>query len=308
MKTLFIFISLCCLLPCNGRQKTTTVANIPETAVSDNTVPTSNISDSSNKTTEKNLLINVYIKYAEPVNGYNVELHWMPFDAQCETGLAVMTFRNIKTGKEFSYHNDDKYSSKDLNNITFAKDFHGHHDGDTYTIKYNDASNYDDEFPNGGFGDSPLYYYAPFQFYDVDFNGVDELLINDFGESRGGNGYRIFRIKDNQLVPATDLPEKGTVYNNTKFDSQKQTWTYTEIDGAFIDVKYTYKKGKGQTVKHLPTFQAVAESKADEFKSESKTFHLYSVTESLQNFQNEKDGTYYYKVVGDSLVLDRKEK
>ena len=36
--------------------------------------------------------------------------------------------------------------------------------------------------------------YTAFQFFDADFDGEDELLVNDFGMDRQGNSYTVFDI------------------------------------------------------------------------------------------------------------------
>ena len=64
--------------------------------------------------------IRVYIKYNQPVCGYEVTACWMPFDAYSETGQWVMNFRSVSGGRNFQYADTGKYSNPMLMDITFA--------------------------------------------------------------------------------------------------------------------------------------------------------------------------------------------
>lgn len=71
---------------------------------------------------QRDSLINVYFKYNQLVNGYEVTARWMPFDARTETGTVIMNFLNKEKGKEFQYYGE-KYNSFNTDGITFAEDF-----------------------------------------------------------------------------------------------------------------------------------------------------------------------------------------
>ena len=135
--------------------------------------------------------IRVYIKYNQPVCGYEVTACWMPFDAYSETGQRVMNFRSVSGGRNFQYADTGKYSNPMLMDITFAKNFQGHRNGDVYYFDYVSAT---DAINREYYPNSPLGYYTAFQFFDADFDGEDELLVNDFGMDRQGKSYTVFDI------------------------------------------------------------------------------------------------------------------
>lgn len=241
----------------------------------------------------------VYIYYTPSVNGYKVVLTWQPFSSDSETGTAVMTFTHVETGKQFVYYDDEKYCNAETCNIVFSPDFKGHRDGDVYTMPYDTVPKQDG---------SPFYSEAPFQFYDIDFDGEDEVLINNYDQLRCGNSYQVCRIRGNRLLPATDLPMKGVVDEEMKIDRQQQTWTAFSCDGCFDALYWTYKKGKGTTVRHLPVFKTVvADWCVDDFRDTLQTFHLVQVKESKRNYLPGNNGDWYYIVKGDSLVLERSQ-
>lgn len=64
--------------------------------------------------------------------------------------------------------------------------------------------------------DSPLLYDAEFQFFDVDFDGKDELLINDYYQGRCGNYYTVYEISAEGLILKDGKPF-DVITNLTKF-------------------------------------------------------------------------------------------
>lgn len=93
---------------------------------------------------------------------------------------------------------------------------------------------------------SPLYYDAPCQFLDVDFDGKKELLINDFYNGQAGNDYQVYYIRKNRFIPATDLPNKGVLCNADVINRKNKTWCIFDKDGVFEEVYFTYKIGENK--------------------------------------------------------------
>lgn len=148
--------------------------------------------------------ISVYFRFDTIVNGYDVRGIYFPSYREedmhdrwhgwfYESGV-IMYFRNIDTGKEYTFTDYDERSkcfkrifmSNNLYDINISDDFNGYKSGDAYTFHYNDKNDAID---------------AEFQFRDIDLDGQDELLI---GYYRGGphesNAYEIFEITDSALV------------------------------------------------------------------------------------------------------------
>lgn len=179
---------------------------------------------------EQRVRINVYLKYKTPINGYVVTARWMPFDATCETGYIVLNFRHKKTGRTFHYINTEKYNNYNTDQISFARDFTGHRNGDLHLLDYPDPMQQSDEtYPTDA--THPLGYRTPFQFYDVDFDGTNEFLLSDWGQYRGGNQYTAYEIGPHGLEPIDYLPF-NQLYTDTEIDRTKRTITLHIEDGA----------------------------------------------------------------------------
>ncbi len=59
---------------------------------------------------QQDSLLNVYFKYNQIINGYEVTGRWMPFDPHSETGYLIMNFRDTINGNSFQYVNTEKYN------------------------------------------------------------------------------------------------------------------------------------------------------------------------------------------------------
>lgn len=183
--------------------------------------------------TEQNQVC-VKLVYDKPIDGYEVTADWQPFEAKdCETGYITINFRNVSTGKEFQYVNREKFSSYHTDLITSAENFDCYKDGEVYHIEYVTKPN--------PFEESPIDYYLPFQFYDVDFDGEKELLINNYERGQQGNGYDVFEISDAGLKEKS-YPPFNYVDNMMKFDVQNKIITYHTHDGSYYSCSLHYQK------------------------------------------------------------------
>ncbi len=178
---------------------------------------------------QQDSLLNVYFKYNQIINGYEVTGRWMPFEPQSETGYLIMNFRDTINGNSFQYVNTEKYNSYDIDNITFSKDFEGYRNGDVYYFDYSfpDANDSNEDFNN-----SPIGYRTPFQFLDVNFDGEKELLINDWGRYQGGNHYAVYQITTDGLL-LMDYPPFNRINNSTEFNAETKQIRLQEFDGVF---------------------------------------------------------------------------
>lgn len=176
----------------------------------------------------------VKLVYDKPIEGYEVTADWQPFEVKgCETGYITINFRDISTGKEFQYINREKFSSYHTDLITSAEGFDGYKDGDVYHIEYVTKPN--------PFEESPIDYYLPFQFYDVDFDGEKELLINDYYQGQQGNNYEVFEIADSGLVAKKHAPF-NSVDNMMTFDSQSRIITFYTHSGVYYSCSMCFQK------------------------------------------------------------------
>lgn len=186
--------------------------------------------------------IRVTLKYDRPIGGYKVTAIWQPFEASCETGRIVVTFRHITTGAEFQYINNEKFSSYHTDCIIRSDGFEGWKNGDSYTIEYTSP----DAMQNVRL---PLDGYLPFQFYDVDFDGAEELLVLDWGGSKFGD-FCVYEIVGKGLRTKS-YPPFDSFNGYTQFDKDKQTIRQCIIDGAWSEAAVTYRKRPSKTVQSI---------------------------------------------------------
>ena len=75
--------------------------------------------------------INVYFKYDQIVEGYEVIAKWKAFDPKCETGYLLMNFYNTRTGRNFQYISE-KYSNYHTRELAYLGSFNGFQEGDIF--------------------------------------------------------------------------------------------------------------------------------------------------------------------------------
>ena len=187
--------------------------------------------------------LTVHIKYDKPINGYMVTGELFPFNDQSETGQVTLSFKSISGGQDFVYSNVGKYedcsrkypakfTGYNIYEYIFAEENARFHDGDTLVFHYNTEP--------GIFENSPLYYYAEFQFFDVDFDGQKEFLVSDYYRGRGGNNYDVYEITPKGLEKKTFAPF-DRICNITVFDARRRVITDILPDGVFSTEYTEYK-------------------------------------------------------------------
>ena len=198
------------------------------------------------KSIQQDNLINVYFKYNQIINGYEVTARWLPFHPKSETGYLIMNFRDTTNGQSFQYIETEKYNNFDTDNITFSREFKGYQNGDVFYFDYPlpEDCNYYKEYNDN----SPIGYNTPFQFTDVDFCGEKELLINDWYQGQGGNGYYVYKVKGNS-IQLIDYPPFDRIDNMTIFDYKNKTITLQDKSEISVFAK---KNGKITLVETRP--------------------------------------------------------
>lgn len=160
--------------------------------------------------------LNVFFKIGTEINGYKVSCRFLPYGRCAETGHAVLSFVKgdlnlvLHVRKMMFYH-------------TLLMTMAGHEwkNMDSYELNYVEPSDVD---MNPVDDSHPFGYYNSFQFVDVDFDGKDELVLNDFYMGRQGNDYTVYKISGNQFVPYSSFPF-NQLDNTTEFDSRNQSIT-----------------------------------------------------------------------------------
>lgn len=187
--------------------------------------------------------LTVHIKYDKPINGYIVTGEFYPFDAQSETGQVTLSFKSLSGRQDFVFSNvgklEDgnkkspaKFTGYNICEYFFADDNARFHDGDTLVFHYNTEPVV--------FEDSPLYYYAEFQFFDVDFDGKEEFLVSDYYRGKGGNNYEVYEITSKGLRKKTFKPF-DRITNTAIFNADRRVITDVTHDGVFSSEYTEYR-------------------------------------------------------------------
>lgn len=151
-------------------------------------------------------VISVYFRFDTIINDFEVTGILYPcYDEKSgwsayENG-ARLFFHNLKTGKEYvwtdwseKWHcHKNIFMSKNVHDIVTSDGFNGFRNGDTYTFYYDSRPSI---VPN-----SILLPCAEYQFYDIDFDGVDELILNYYrGGPKSCLQAEMYNITDTALV------------------------------------------------------------------------------------------------------------
>ena len=230
---------------------------------------------------------NVYFKYNQTVDNYAVTCRFIPFDKDTETGYLVAKFQR---GDTCFYYTDEVRTNYHLDNI---RDWHPN---DVYEFEYISPT-YSDYWkkynPN-----SPLGYYTPFQFVDIDFDGEKELLINDFYRGQMGNYYIPYRVEKSSIVRIPNILPYSMLDNETEFDYSNKRLIVKTFSGSHYYAKFWFaKQNKAEShIKSVSDFRdSTTKNIVDEYMKHPNIFSLDSITEKVA------DSVYYYHRIGNSL-------
>lgn len=213
--------------------------------------------------------LKVSFEYDKNVNGYTVSGSFYPRGENAEKGKVEMDF--VKNGEvAFRFLSDDYtcYSTTG-GNIHWK-------DGEHYVFKYISPEVDNPYYSNT----NPLGYHTSFQFYDLDFDGKQELLVSDYYRGHGGNQFYVYAIKDNSLH-LIDYPPYNSINNDSEILPElREIVTYYE-DGVWEQMKIVYHKGKPSKVHKKDTLQFSSDSwvaqKAIDAMVKTRNFYVKSV-------------------------------
>ncbi len=224
---------------------------------------------------------------------------------------AAIDFRSVSGGRNFQYADTGKYSNPMLMDITFAKNFQGHRNGDVYYFDYVSAT---DAINREYYPNSPLGYYTAFQFFDADFDGEDELLVNDFGMDRQGNSYTVFDITAKGLYRKDYLPF-AEIDNETEFYPAVGTIVLYAHDGVHDSSWSTFRKRQNRKRRKtllVPDRLADATSGRllQKYNEQGEAdFELAAIQQTFaiweQDGRQNGDSIYVYEVTDERLELIR---
>ena len=194
-------------------------------------------------------VISVYFCFDTIINDFEVSGILYPIYSpktgwsEYENG-ARLFFHSRKTGKEYVWTDwspkwrchKNVFMSKNVYDIVMADDFKGFHNGDTYIFHYDTKPSIEPR--------SPIFPQAEYQFFDVDFDGEDELLLNYYrGGPKGCLASEIYDITDTALVLKYPEGYDGwfSIDENTIINPEDRTIVKVYDCGMFYWSKYCYQ-------------------------------------------------------------------
>lgn len=244
---LLILLTLLCLQGCFNRKASSNSQTAPAAVrdtIADNSNPAEASADTTNTKVTDNLgeseipskPVNCFFRYDKKVEGYTVTGTFTPYDSESETGQIELRFDNGQNSFNWKSNPDEVYTSSSICDICFSQTFNGWKNDSTYTFHY-----YSPEKEEGYDELHPLGYRTPFQFLDIDFDGKKEFLISDWSRERGGNSYKVYRIKDGKTrlihcIPYTEI-QTGTL-----IDPKNKSIEINIADGSENSVKFVFAR------------------------------------------------------------------
>ena len=187
--------------------------------------------ESKNPLKDSTNYISVYFRFDTIINDFEVSGILYPYYSgksgwsDIENGVRLF-FLSRKTGKEYIWTDWDNscscfqniFMSKNVYDIVHSEGFSGFKNGDTYIFNYDTHQSENAQ--------NPFYPNAEYQFYDIDFDGEDELLLNYYhGGPQGGLMSEPYKITDTALVPITPIGDSSVFGfdENTTIDPDNKT-------------------------------------------------------------------------------------
>lgn len=171
----------------------------------------------------------VFIKYNQPVNGYTVKVMCFPYNAYDKErdteiwGNALLCFEK-NDGSKFYIYNEN-YSDS----ILYYVNKEPVRDGLILNVDY--LPKKENEY---------LSQNSPFFFQDLDFDGTEELVINNWRQAiRNSNTYDVYKVDGTFTEQITTPPFYKIDNYMTEFDSINRT--ITTADGTDINGNIIYK-------------------------------------------------------------------
>ena len=170
----------------------------------------------------------VLITYNQVVNDYKITVTWFPWGGTGEVGHGILKFTHISENQYFYIFNDH-FSDVYLDSLV-RNNSHVFSDGETFTLDYISPQN-----------DELIGHNTPFQFLDVDFDGEDELLINNWNcGHRDNNQYDVYKVKPFYAEKLARKPF-DCLENGDVFDFESKTITQIGSSGWNDYTKLVYR-------------------------------------------------------------------
>ncbi|TDE04380.1 hypothetical protein [Flavobacterium sandaracinum] len=281
-KTILIFTLLFNLISCAKTTKIESLKN--ETEIIKN-----NVEQENNEIT---------IKYSTPIKGYNVSVKWLirgKLEVQWSekfSGPAILTFENIDT-KEESWVLHPEFTidinEENLKYLTFKNGEFVKNQSFTQISKYTKpklekvGTTHKEEDDLG-------YTYIPFFFQDVDFDGIDELILTYATTyEKGGSQNKIFKSPGYDSLEFSEMTNEpytnfsgfyqgnpsADAYSYTTIDYKNKTITHHGLSGAGGSGSIIYEFKKSQTEDDYQLFKKTDTNNYENWEINETTIYKY---------------------------------
>lgn len=162
------------------------------------------------------------VVYRQPINGYRVKAV-VKYDNSVSFGVLNANLTFTKKNKVFTLHThcfgDTLFCKGRLDYDHENPKIFGHY---KYKTIYADYHDYKEE-------DEAMSQYSPFFFRDLDFDGIEELVIVHYSMAvRFHNGYDVYRIVDGRPI----------LINYPPFNEDRNDWGFGMTDYPWFDYKH----------------------------------------------------------------------
>lgn len=213
------------------------------------------------------------VRYNQPVNGYNVEaIVKLGFDDFWDILSADLTF--TKDGKSFTLH------TRCFGDSAYSKGKAVYNNSDVLRRYKNKIFNAD--YHDYRKQDEPMRIYAPFFFKDMDFDGIEELVIvhHTLGVNHH-DGYDVYRIVEGEPV-LIDYSQYNDNYRSWRFGMTD----YPEYDYKKKTISCPYPEGeltwKGRII------YGISKNQKDTVVVNG-IMHLFNHLEEIEEIKYEED-------------------
>ncbi|MBE6213748.1 MAG: hypothetical protein E7131_03600 [Rikenellaceae bacterium] len=160
----------------------------------------------------------VYFKYDHLLEGYEITMLWLQYDDEASaSGGVLIHFNNKSLGKKFYVLQEEYFSNITMCDLIYGEGVTTHPNNAVYHIDYKFESDDKQQF---------LSNHDPFQFVDIDFDGKDELIVDNFYNPSDDSSQRwVYDITSIGLELKEYLPFSHMDSENIKVDFNRKSIT-----------------------------------------------------------------------------------
>ena len=182
----------------------------------------------------------IRIEIIKPVNGYKISILWYPAKKVADNqivGPAILELISSLNNKKHTVHYESFTINYAIKNLKMSDELVESYSNSDFRISYEALE------------------YKPFYFFDVNFDGIKDLVVAEFGVSSkyGLNKNKFFEITfDGAFTPINYAPfndvfnffidNDGVGFRNGIFDVKKKEIIVTDVLSAYKSIDHIYRR------------------------------------------------------------------